>query len=82
MVRKIFIIVSVLVVMSSTVVGLSLAAAAKKPRDPIDQEDLSDSKHYDHGTHDTKYDHEAFLGEEDAATYDSLTPEQTKEKLK
>lgn len=80
---KLFLNVVVIGVMSWTVMGFSLAASAKIKRpETMKQEDLSDTKHFDHGAHDTKYDHDAFLGEEDAAEYETLTPEQTKEKLK
>lgn len=79
---KLFIVVAMLGVLSWTILGVSLAAKAKKKPETLPEDDLSDTKHFDHGKHDSKYDHDAFLGEEDAATYDSLTPEQTKEKLK
>lgn len=38
----------------------------------------------DHAHHDAEgfqYDHEAFLGKEEAKTFDQLTPEESKEKL-
>lgn len=41
--------------------------------------DLSDHKHDD--SKDFQYDHEAFLGKEDAKTFDQLTPEESKERL-
>ncbi len=31
--------------------------------------------------HNVKYDHEAFLGKDEAAKYDELTPEQSKDRL-
>ncbi|KHN83833.1 Calumenin-A [Toxocara canis] len=42
---------------------------------------LSDKDHNKGGEHDTKYDHEAFLGKDTAAEYDELTPEKSKERL-
>ena len=77
-------VVAMVGVLSWAVLGVSLAAAtkAKKKPETLPEDDLSDKKHFDHGKHDSKYDHDAFLGEEDAAMYDTLTPEQTQEKLK
>uniref|UniRef100_A0A3Q3VXV5 EF-hand domain-containing protein n=1 Tax=Mola mola TaxID=94237 RepID=A0A3Q3VXV5_MOLML len=43
------------------------------------QSDLSDHIHND--AHGFQYDHEAFLGKEEAKTFDQLTPEESKEKL-
>ncbi|XP_061159014.1 reticulocalbin-3 isoform X2 [Syngnathus typhle] len=41
--------------------------------------DLSDHSHDD--AHDFQYDHEAFLGKEEAKTFDQLTPEESKDRL-
>ncbi|XP_072283072.1 reticulocalbin-3 isoform X2 [Pyxicephalus adspersus] len=41
--------------------------------------DLSDHRHDD--SKDFQYDHEAFLGKEEAKTFDQLTPEESKERL-
>ncbi|KAJ8399964.1 hypothetical protein AAFF_G00406940 [Aldrovandia affinis] len=41
--------------------------------------DLSDHVHDD--THGYQYDHEAFLGKEEAKTFDQLTPEESKDRL-
>lgn len=41
--------------------------------------DLSDHNHND--AHSFQYDHEAFLGKEEAKTFDQLTPEESKDKL-
>ncbi|XP_049600101.1 reticulocalbin-3 [Syngnathus scovelli] len=41
--------------------------------------DLSDHAHND--ANDFQYDHEAFLGKEEAKTFDQLTPEESKERL-
>lgn len=43
------------------------------------QSDLSNHVHDD--AHGFQYDHEAFLGKEEAKTFDQLTPEESKEKL-
>ncbi|KAF8774001.1 Calumenin like protein [Argiope bruennichi] len=43
---------------------------------------LSDEKHYgENEAHNTQYDHEAFLGEEEARKFDELSPEESKERL-
>uniref|UniRef100_A0A670ZNJ5 Reticulocalbin 3 n=2 Tax=Pseudonaja textilis TaxID=8673 RepID=A0A670ZNJ5_PSETE len=58
-------------------------AQAKPPPDKKDRvhhgQDLSDHPHDD--SQDFHYDHEAFLGKEDAKTFDQLTPEESKERL-
>lgn len=41
---------------------------------------LSDKEHYN-GEHNTDYDHEAFLGEQEARTFEELTPEESRERL-
>jgi len=44
--------------------------------------ELSDTDHFDEGQeHNFDYDHEAFLGREEARTFDDLSPEESKEKL-
>ncbi|XP_056609886.1 reticulocalbin-3 isoform X1 [Triplophysa dalaica] len=43
------------------------------------QHDLSDHAHDD--AHSFQYDHEAFLGKEEAKTFDQLSPEESKERL-
>ena len=42
---------------------------------------LSDQMHEENGEHNNDYDHEAFLGREEAKTFDQLTPEESKERL-
>lgn len=42
---------------------------------------LSDAKHYDGEEHNAQYDHEAFLGKEEAKTFDQLTPEESQRRL-
>ena len=45
--------------------------------------DLSDETHYvgDKRDHNADYDHEAFLGEEEAQTFDQLSPSEAKRRL-
>ncbi|RWS07593.1 calumenin-like protein [Dinothrombium tinctorium] len=47
---------------------------------PLDQP-LSDKEHYSKGEHNVEYDHEAFLGREEAKTFDQLSPEESKLRL-
>ncbi len=42
---------------------------------------LSDEKHFDDEDHNPEYDHEAFLGRDEARSYEDLTPEESKERL-
>jgi len=42
---------------------------------------LSDKEHYDDETHNADYDHEAFLGEQEARTFEELTPEESRNRL-
>lgn len=46
------------------------------------QEKLSDEEHFVNDEHNPDYDHEAFLGEDEARTFDQLTPEESKERLR
>ena len=43
--------------------------------------DLSDETHYVGKDHNSDYDHEAFLGEEEAQTFDQLPPAEAKRRL-
>jgi len=60
-----------------------LSASATKDEPKLHKESLGDEKHFDAATgeHNAKYDHEAFVGEEEAKTFEQLTPEQSKERL-
>lgn len=61
---------------------LLAAAAVAVPRQEkrVHQHaDLSDHAHDD--AHGFQYDHEAFLGKEEAKTFDQLTPEESKDRL-
>lgn len=71
----------------SVVLCLLLAAViAAKPADEekksrVHTDKLSDEEHYLNDEHNPDYDHEAFLGEDEARTFDQLTPEESKERL-
>lgn len=60
------------------VVGFTLAVPPKEKR-VHHQRELSDHVHDD--AHGFQFDHEAFLGKEDAKTFDQLTPEESQARL-
>lgn len=43
--------------------------------------DLSHAQHFQDDTHNTQYDHEAFLGEDQAKSFDQLPPEESRRRL-
>ncbi len=48
------------------------------------QRDLSEEEHYPgdgHDDHNSEYDHDAFLGKEEAERFDQLPPEEAKRRL-
>lgn len=63
--------------------ALCVVYATSKPTEKKDRvhhdEPLSNREHDDNENFD--YDHEAFLGQEEAKTFDQLTPEESKERL-
>ena len=71
--------------LNSLSILLLLAAvvlATPKPRDRVVKDpELSDLEHEVDEDHNKEYDHEAFLGKEEAKKYDELTPEQSKDRL-
>ncbi|XP_008288435.1 reticulocalbin-3 isoform X3 [Stegastes partitus] len=74
---------SVMMLLTSLVPFCLLAAAAvavpAQEKRIHHQADLSDHAHDD--AHGYKYDHEAFLGKEEAKTFDQLSPEESKARL-
>lgn len=62
----------------SVFLALGLAVPPQEKR-VHHQRDLSDHAHDD--AHGHQYDHEAFLGKEEAKTFDQLTPEESKARL-
>lgn len=44
-------------------------------------DDLSHVKHFQDDTHNPQYDHDAFLGEDQAKTFDQLAPEESRRRL-
>lgn len=64
------------------IVSLAIPNPDSPKRERVFDRGLSDEKHYsENEQHNTEYDHEAFLGEEEAKTFDQLTPEESKERL-
>ncbi|KAI1309484.1 Calumenin [Halotydeus destructor] len=57
--------------------GIAIPKDNKRTIDRI----VSDEKHFDGSEHNAAYDHEAFLGPDDAKAFDQLSPEQSKAKL-
>lgn len=66
---------STLLLLVASVV-FTATSAVPKPGDS-----LSDAKHYDGEEHNAQYDHEAFLGKDEAKTFDQLTPEESQRRL-
>lgn len=65
---------------------IAAVAAIPKPDDAgashgriIDE--LSHAKHFQNDAHNTQYDHEAFLGEDEAKSFDELAPEESQRRL-
>lgn len=60
----------------------SAVSAIPKPEEKrVVDNDLSHAKHFQDDTHNTQYDHEAFLGEDQAKTFDQLPPEESRRRL-
>ncbi|XP_033117476.1 calumenin-B-like isoform X2 [Anneissia japonica] len=50
-------------------------------KDRVKNQKLSHEEHFDGDGHNTDYDHDAFLGEEEARTFEDLSPEESKARL-
>lgn len=62
-------------------VGLAIPKADDQTN-RVKEKILSDEKHYnDDQEHNLDYDHEAFLGEQEAKTFDQLSPEESQQRL-
>lgn len=59
------------------------AAAVPKPEEQkrVIDNDLSHQQHFQDSEHNANYDHEAFLGEDQAKTFDQLPPEESRRRL-
>lgn len=60
----------------------SAVSAIPKPEEKrVVDNDLSHAQHFQDDAHNKQYDHEAFLGEDQAKTFDQLTPEESRRRL-
>lgn len=65
-----------------SVIFCVFALAAPKPEEKRTlHHDLSDVEHFPNQHHNPQYDHEAFLGEDQAKTFDQLPPEESRRRL-
>lgn len=66
-------------------VVITYSSAIPKPgedkKNRVHEQKLSDMEHEHEGEHNPDYDHEAFLGKDDAKTFDQLTPDESKDRL-
>jgi hypothetical protein len=54
----------------------------KKPPVPANDGSFSEKEHFHEGKHDAQYDHDAFLGEDQAKEMEKLSPKETKKRLR
>lgn len=57
------------------------STAIPKPDEHHIADHLVHSNHLQNPTHDNKYDHDQFLGEDQAKTFDQLPPEESRRRL-
>lgn len=62
-------------------VVVSSSAVPKPDEKRVMDFDLSDTEHFRNEEHNAQYDHEAFLGKDDAKTFDQLPPEESQRRL-
>lgn len=62
---------------TSSVIG----GIAKPEEKRVVDNDLSHAQHFQNEQHNAQYDHEAFLGEDQAKTFDQLAPEESRRRL-
>lgn len=62
------------------IIGSAFAIPKESEKRVLDN-DLSHSEHFEDGHHNPQYDHEAFLGEDQAKTFDQLSPEESTRRL-
>lgn len=73
------------VVLLLSVMLASLATSSVIPQPEhklrVMEKPLSDEEHFSNEVHNKEFDHEAFLGKDEAKTFDQLTPEESKDRL-
>ena len=65
----------------ATLVLVATQASAKLSPEKH-KDDISSAEHYKDGVHDSKYDHDAFLGERLAQEWEKLPPTEVKQRLR
>lgn len=58
-----------------------VSAIPKPDEKRVLDNDLSHAQHFQNDEHNPQYDHEAFLGEDQAKTFDQLPPEESRRRL-
>lgn len=56
-------------------------AGVPTPEETKRMHHFSDAEHFNNEHHNKQYDHDAFLGEDQAKTFDQLSPEESKRRL-
>ncbi|XP_031559709.1 calumenin-like [Actinia tenebrosa] len=70
------------IVLLAVVIAVQNAVAKKKTPVRVKEGSFSDQEHFHDGKHDAKYDHDAFLGEDQANEMEKLSPTETKKRLR
>lgn len=74
-----------MLILWTAIIGLllnSVVSAIPKPDEKrVLDNDLSHAQHFQDDTHNTQYDHEAFLGEDQSKTFDQLPAEESRRRL-
>lgn len=60
---------------------VSYCSCGPKDRVIKEPEIVTNEKHFDHDEHNPEYDHEAFVGKDEAREFEELSPEESKERL-
>ncbi|EDW79487.1 uncharacterized protein Dwil_GK20385 [Drosophila willistoni] len=71
----------VLVVVVAAAVAISSTSASSIPADLPPEHTVFHGKHFEGGEHNAQFDHDAFLGADEAKKFDELTPEESKRRL-
>lgn len=69
------------VCIAAIVILAVVSLSGSSPMDKHGPRDLSDETHFEAKEHNANYDHEAFLGENQAQTFDQLSPAEAKRRL-
>lgn len=74
-------IVVLLLILGSVQAGILPTVTQDEHKSRVLDPLLSEQDHFKDLQHNVEYDHEAFLGAEEAKTFDHLTPEESKRRL-